>query len=190
MPGDVFDDHDGVIDDETRGDSQGHQREIVETVADQVHHAERPDQGKRDGYAGDQRGPVVSQEDENHQDDQDDGNYQCDFYFADGRADGGGAVDDHAEMDRRADGGLQLRHHGLHPIDGLDHVGARLAEDDQHDARTAVDEAGVVNVFKGVGDIADVGKADGRTVVPGDDERAVFVGFEKLIGVADTPRMF
>ena len=37
-------DHDRIVDDETGGDGQRHERQIVDAVAEQVHHAERADQ--------------------------------------------------------------------------------------------------------------------------------------------------
>ena len=53
---DVLDDHDGIVDDEARRDRQRHQRQVVETVAEQVHHAERADQRNRHRHAGNDRG--------------------------------------------------------------------------------------------------------------------------------------
>ena len=44
MPRDVLDHHDRIVDDKARGDRQRHQRQVVEAVAEQVHHAERADQ--------------------------------------------------------------------------------------------------------------------------------------------------
>ena len=43
-PRDVFDHHDGVVHHEAGGDGQGHQRQIVQAVAQQVHHAEGADE--------------------------------------------------------------------------------------------------------------------------------------------------
>ena len=45
---DVLDHHDGIVHHETGGDRQRHQRQVVEAVVQQVHHAERADQ--RDGH--------------------------------------------------------------------------------------------------------------------------------------------
>ena len=54
--GDVLDDDDRIVDDEARRDGQRHQREVVEAVAEQIHHPERADQRQRDGDAGDDGG--------------------------------------------------------------------------------------------------------------------------------------
>ena len=63
IAGDVFDDHDGVVHDEAGGDGQRHQREIVDRVAQQVHHAKGADQRQGHGHAGDGRGPDAAQKD-------------------------------------------------------------------------------------------------------------------------------
>ncbi len=62
MPRDVFHDYDGVIHHEARGDGQGHQRQIVQAVAAEVHHRERADQRNRNGDCGNQRGAPIAQE--------------------------------------------------------------------------------------------------------------------------------
>ena len=50
---DVLDHHDRVVDHEAGGDGQRHQRQVVEAVAQQVHHAEGADQRQRHRQAGD-----------------------------------------------------------------------------------------------------------------------------------------
>ncbi len=70
MAGDVFDDDDGVIDDESGGDGQGHEREIVDGVIREIHDAERADERDGDGDAGDEGGPPVAQEEEDDEDDE------------------------------------------------------------------------------------------------------------------------
>ena len=66
MTRDIFDHHDRVVHHESGGDREGHQREIVQRVADQIHRAESGDQRDRHRHAGDERGPAVAQEDEDH----------------------------------------------------------------------------------------------------------------------------
>ncbi len=53
---DIFNHHDGVVHYETRRNGQGHQGQIVQAIAQQIHHAERPHQRQRDGYARDNGG--------------------------------------------------------------------------------------------------------------------------------------
>ena len=64
VAGDVLGHDDGVVDDEARRDGERHQRQVVEAVAEQVHHAERADERQRHGDAGDDGRAQVAQEDE------------------------------------------------------------------------------------------------------------------------------
>ena len=73
IAGDVLDHHDGVVDDEARGDRERHQRKIVEAEAQQIHGAEGADQRQRHREAGDDGRRQVAQEQEDHQHDQHDG---------------------------------------------------------------------------------------------------------------------
>ena len=57
-------------------------------------------------------------------------------------------------------------------IDGLNDVGAGLAEDDQNDGRLAVEVAGGADVLRGIDDVGDIGEADGGAIVVADDETA------------------
>ncbi len=45
MAGDVFDDDNGVVHDESSGNDQRHQGKIVQAVAKEIHHAKRADEG-------------------------------------------------------------------------------------------------------------------------------------------------
>ena len=65
----VFDHHDGVVDDEAGRNGQGHQGQVIQAIAQQVHHGKcaYQRQGHRD--AGDDGCRNVPQEDENHHDD-------------------------------------------------------------------------------------------------------------------------
>ena len=89
-------------------------------------------------------------------------------------ADGAGAV--HARSSSLmagGHGGLQLRQQGPDAVDGLDDVGARLAEDDDHDGGLAVDQAGVAQVLHRVRRPSATSAS--RTAAPllvGDDQRA------------------
>src|SRR5712664_2386060 len=56
----VFDDHDGVIHYEAGTDGQGHEGEIVQRVVAEIHDPEGADEGKRNGYAGNNGGPIAT----------------------------------------------------------------------------------------------------------------------------------
>ncbi len=147
MAGDVLDDDDGVVDDEACGDGQCHEREVVERVAEQVHHAERAHQRERHGHAGDDGGPAASQKDEDDQDDQGDGDDQRTLDVDHRSADGAGPVEHDVEMDRGGNGRAQLRQERADAVDGADDVRSRLAEEDEGDGRFAVDRSGTIDVL-------------------------------------------
>ena len=55
VAGDVFDHNNRIIDHETGGNRERHQRKIVDTVAAEIHHAKRADERERHGDAGNER---------------------------------------------------------------------------------------------------------------------------------------
>ena len=138
MPGDVLDHDDGVVDDEAGGDREGHQRQVVDAVAQEVHRAERADE--RDGHddARDQGRAQAPQEDEDDEDDERDRDRERHLDVVNRGADGGRAVDDPGEPDRRRQVLLQLRQECLDPVDRRDDVRPGLPEDDDDDGRLSV----------------------------------------------------
>src|SRR4029077_4928446 len=58
---DIFDHDDGVVDDETCGDSKGHEGEVVEAEATKVHHGDRTDDGKGYGQRRNHSGAQTTQ---------------------------------------------------------------------------------------------------------------------------------
>ena len=60
MPCDVFEHDDRIVDDETGRDRQRHQRDIVESITEQIHHAESADQRNEYGDARDQSRSCVA----------------------------------------------------------------------------------------------------------------------------------
>ena len=103
VAGDVFDHHDGIVHDETGGDRQRHQREVIHRVAQQIHHAERADQRQRHGNAGNGGGPDAAEENENHQDHQHHGDDQRHFDIFHRGANRDGAVLRHIESGSTAE---------------------------------------------------------------------------------------
>src|SRR5690349_13302810 len=189
VAGNVFDDHDGIVHNETGADGERHEREIVDAVVTEVHHAESANQRKRHGDAGDDGGPDVSQEGEDHENDQDDGNDQRNFDVVNRSANGGRAVHGNVQMQRRRDGGAKQRQQGHDAIDGFDHVGAGLAEDGHEDAVLSLRKTEIAGVLDGVDNLSDVAQADRSALMAGDDERLIFIRFEELIGGGDRPHL-
>ena len=93
VAGDVFENDDGIIDDEPGRDRERHQREIVEAVAHQIHDGECRDQRNRHRHDRYQRRAQVSQEGKNHDDHQQHGKDQGSFDIAQRCANGRRAVD-------------------------------------------------------------------------------------------------
>ena len=156
---DVFQHHDGVVDDEADRDRQRHQRQIVERVAERPHQRAGAEQRQRHGDARDDGRPEAAQEDEDHHHDQRDGQQQRELHVLDRGADGLGAVAESVDMDGRRDRRHQPRQLRLDLVDGLDDVGAGLLENDQEDAALAVGPGRLLGVF-GPGDrLADVADA-------------------------------
>ena len=99
MARNVFDHHDGVVDDEAGRDGERHERQIVQAEAEQVHRSQRSDQGERHGEARNDRSRYGAQEHEDHNDDEHDRERQVEFHVGDRGADGDGAIAEHADVD-------------------------------------------------------------------------------------------
>ena len=93
VAGDVLDDDDGVVDDEAGGDGERHEGEIVQRVAEQVHHAEGAEQRERNGDRRDERRAAFAKEDEDDEDHEQDGDDERARDVVDRGADGAGAVE-------------------------------------------------------------------------------------------------
>ncbi len=128
MPRDVLEHDDGIVDHEAGGDGQGHERKVVEAVAQEPHHGEGADERDRDGNGRDQGGPRVAQEQEHDQDHQRDRDEQRRLHVAQRGADGDRPVDCDGDVDGRRDRGFKIRQQSLHPVDRVDDVGAGLAK--------------------------------------------------------------
>ena len=64
---DVFDHDDGVVNDKAGRYGEGHEGQVVEAEAAQVHHAKGPDDGKWHGEGRNNRGTQAAEEKENDQ---------------------------------------------------------------------------------------------------------------------------
>jgi len=138
VPGDVFQYHDGVIHNKAGGDGEGHEGQVIQAVARQIHDPEGADQGNGDSHGGNQGGPAITQEEEDHQDHQGHGNGQGFFHIQEGAADGSGPVHDHLGIDRAGDGGFQIGQQGFDPIHRIDNVGPGLPVNHQGDGGLAI----------------------------------------------------
>ena len=173
--------HDGVVDDEADRDGECHQRQVVETEIEQIHHRERAEQRQRHGDARNERRPEIAQEDQDDQHHQHDGQHQGELDVLDRGPDRLGAV----LHDRDVDGGRnapgQPRQLRLDLVDGLDDVGAGLLEHDQHDALLAVLKGRQGAVGRARDRLADVANPDRAAVAVGDDGFVERLGFDDLV---------
>ena len=78
---DVLDHHDGIVHHEARRDRQRHEREVVQAVAQQVHHPEGAHQRQRHRHAGDDGGGQGAQEQEDHHHHEADGEHQFELHL-------------------------------------------------------------------------------------------------------------
>ncbi len=181
MARDVLEHDDRVVDDEAGRHGERHQRQIVEAVAEQVHHPERADQRHRHRDARHQRGAPAAQEGEDDDDDQHDRDQQRALDVAQRGADRRRAIVGDGDVGIARDRGLQLRQQRDHAIDGIDDVGVGLAVEQHEHRRLAVGEPGIAQILHRVLDRGDIRQPHRRTVAIGDDERAVLRGLARLI---------
>ena len=187
VAGDVFEHDDGVIHDKARGDRERHEREVVEAVAAQVHDAEGADERDRHGDARDDgartfrrntkttritRMPEMTSVRSTSCSEPRIGGVRSmttERLIAPGMAASscGSSCDD--------------------PVDGLDDVRPRLAENDDHHGGLAVDEPRVADVFHRVLHVGDVGELHRRAGLIGNDQRAVLFRLEELVVRLDLP---
>ena len=185
VAGDVLDHHDRVVHHEAGRDRQGHQRQVVQAVAEQVHHAEGGDQRQRNGDAGnDGRGDVAQEQEHDHHH-QRHRKHQLELHVAHGGANGGGPVGQDADLDRRGQRRRELRQQLLDAIDDRDDVRARLPLNIQDDRRNLVHPGGLADVLGIVDDAGNVGQFDGSAVPVRDDERRIIAAGEQLVVGAD-----
>ncbi len=172
----VLQHHDGVVHHEAGGHREGHEAEVVQAEAQQVHDAEGAQQRDDGGHRGDDRGAGLAQEQAHHQHHQRDGDHQRDLDLAQRGADGVRAVRGHGDADVLRQLRLQRGDERAHAVHRLDDVGARLARDEHDDGRLAVEEAERAGVLHAVDHLRHVAQAHRSAVAPGDDEVRVVGG--------------
>ena len=184
MTDDVLQHDDGIVDHEAHGEGQGQQRYVVDRVAAEIHAGEGADHRNRQGDRRDHGCAEAAQEEIDGDDDQDRRQGQRKLDVGDRLADGLGPVGEQVDFDTGRQFGLDLRDDRLDPIDHFDRVGIGLAIDTHHDGAGPVQPARHLVVLDAVDGRRDIGDADWRPILPGDDHRHV-------IGcLVDRPRGF
>ncbi len=173
MPAGVLQHHDGVVDHEARGDGQGHEAEVVEAEAQQIHRPEGAKQRDHGRHRRDHRRAHGPQEGRDHQDHQDGGDQERDLDFAQRRPDAGGGVGGDLQLHVAGQLRGQQGQGGAHLVDRLDDVGVGLLGDQHDDGGLAVEEPDRAGVLHAVDDARHVGQPDRRVVAIGDDQTPV-----------------
>ena len=181
MPGHVFKHHNGVVHHEACSDGEGHEGQVVQGIAEQVHDREGADQGGHRGRGRNEGGPQIAEKGEHHEDHKKAGRGQGPLHLGQGGPDGRGAVHLHRELDVGGQGGGKLGQQGPDIVHGLDDVGPGLAEHDQHDGRTAVDQAAGPDILHRIRDPGHVGQTHRGAVFIRKDQRVVLQGLEQLV---------
>ena len=181
VAGDIFDHDDRIVDHEPGRNRERHQRQIVQAVAEQIHHAERSHQRKRHRHAGDggRRHTAEKQKDDEH--DQRHGQHQLELHVRHGSADRGGAVGQSGKLDRGGQRSLELRQKVLDAIHHVDDVRARLPLNVDDHGGLVVFPSRQFDVFRAVNDVGHVHDADRGAVLVSDDDGLVRIGCHQLV---------
>ena len=186
---DIFDHHDGIVDDEAGGDGQRHQRQIVEAEAQEIHRPERADDRQRHRQARNDGSGQRAQKNEDHKHHQHDRERQFEFDIRYRRADGHRAVAENGDVECLGQRGAQLRQQRIDAVDHLDDVGAGLALHIDDDRRRQVSPGGELGVFRAGDDSGDIRQPHRRAVAIGDDQGAILIGAGDLIIGIDGQRL-
>src|SRR4029077_20034239 len=127
---DVFDYDNGVIDNKTSRNRQRHEREVVEAVTAQPHHAAGARERERHRNTGDERRPKPAQEQKHHHHDERHRDEERYLNVADGGANRYRSIAHYVEMHTRRQPGPQLRQDAMNQIGGSNNVGVWLFEND------------------------------------------------------------
>ena len=141
VTGNIFDHHNRVVDDEPGRDRQRHQREIVETEIEEIHHDEGANQRQRHRKARNNGRRKRSQEEEDHEDDKGHRKRQLELDIRDGGTNGRRTVAQNLDIDGGGKIGDNRGQQLLDCVDNLDHIRPRLAADAQDDRRIRIVES-------------------------------------------------
>ena len=120
---DVFDDDDGVVDDESGGEGDAEEGERVDGEAEDLDEGEGADERDGNGDGGDDGGAPVLQEEEDDDDDDDDGLADGRDDLVDGVADDGGGVDGDDVLHARGEGLFEFVEDGAATLVDVEGVG-------------------------------------------------------------------
>ena len=122
---DVFDDDDGVVDDESGGESDAEECEGVDAESEDLDEGKGADERDRDGDGGNDGGSPVLQEEEDDDDDDDDGFTDGADDLMDGFANDQGRIDGDDPAEAGGIGLFQLGQNGAAALVDVESVGVR-----------------------------------------------------------------
>ncbi len=190
MAGYIFEHHDRIVDHEAGRDRQGHQRQIVQAKVQEIHRAESTDDRNQHGDAWNDRGANIAQEQEDNQRDQENRDGQGPFGVMQRGADRNAAIGGRQEFDIAWHRRLEMRQFGLHALDRIDNVGARLTKNDRENGLLAVGKAHIAHVLDRIHHASDVGEPHRSAIAVGNDERRIIGGPGRLIVGVDLEMPF
>ncbi len=167
---DVFDDDDGVIDDDADGEDETEEGEHVEGEAEHPHDGEGADEGDGDGQERDEGSAPALEEDEDDEGDEGDGFKEGFDDVLDAVADEGGGVVGDGIGDAGGEALFEVFHFGVDGVGGGDGVGAGELEDGQSDGGESVEVGGGGIIGGGEFDAGDVLEAGDAAVGAGFDD--------------------
>ncbi len=167
---DVLQNDNGVVDDKAHAQDQREQCHIVDGVAENIHRAERADNGKRQGQRRNHRRAPRAQEQEDHQHHQHHGFQKRALDGAHRVADRDRTVDQNFDADCTRHRSPEFRQSALYVVDDIDGVRVGLTVDRKVDRALVVVPARDALVLDAILDDSNVGQLDRGAVAPGDDQ--------------------
>ena len=128
---DVFQDHNGVVNDDADGEHHAQHGEIVEGIIHRPHQRERGDERSGDGDGGDHGPPPVVQEKEDRQRDQHRAHHQVKTDLVQRAFDEARLVANDGHREIRRNHRRQFPEFGFDRLDHLDGVGSGLLAHDE-----------------------------------------------------------
>ncbi len=181
VPGNVLDHHDGVVHHKPRGNREGHEGEVVDGKARQIHHAKGAHQRQGHHHRGNGGGGQVAQKQKDDPDHQGHGQHQLELHVAHRGANRVGAVTHHLKVHRFGHGRTQLRQQLVNALHGVNDVGTRLALDVEQHGRLAIGPGSSPGVFRGLHHIGHIAQAQGVAVFVGQDQLGIVLRRLQLI---------
>src|SRR6202030_2859805 len=186
---DVLDHHDRIIHHESGGDRERHQRQVVQAVAEQVHHSESTDQREWHSNARDDGRSKIAQKEEDDHHHEGGRQHQLELHIVDRRANRLRTVDEDLSLDRRRHGSLQLRQNCLDAIGHADDVASGLALNIEQNRGRGVNPGRLLHVFSAVDGGGYVRQTHWCAVPVGDDYAVILLAREQLVVVANGERL-